>query len=71
MNVSPKRPHPTRQEWRYNGGMVIHEPRLWLPFIAVRFDGVRLGAFPTWGAARDALAESMGVGPVEMQEAAR
>jgi hypothetical protein len=40
--------------------MIIHEPRLWLPFIAVRFDGVRLGSYPTWGAARDELARCEG-----------
>ena len=53
-------PHPSRQEWRSAVGMIIHEPRLWLPFIAIRFDGVKLGSYPTWGAARDELARCEG-----------
>lgn len=49
-------PHPTRQEWRSPAGTIIHEPSLWLPFIVIRFDGVRLGGFPTWAAAREEMA---------------
>lgn len=49
-------PNPTRQEWRSAAGTIIHEPRLWLPYIVIRFDGVRLGGYPTWEAARDEMA---------------
>jgi hypothetical protein len=65
--MRPKTLEPSRTEWRLPGGLVIHEPSLWLPYIAVRSDGVRLGAFERWAQARDALAAGAGVG--EGQEA--
>jgi hypothetical protein len=49
--------------------MIIHEPRLWLPFIAIRFDGVKLGAYPTWGAARDERARCEEMLPADVRMA--
>lgn len=63
------RQHPTRQEWRSRAGVIIHEPRLWLPYIVIRFDGVKLGAYPTWAAAMDELARCEGELPERVQMA--
>jgi hypothetical protein len=60
-------PHPTRQEWRSPAGTIIHEPRLWLPYIVIRFDGVRLGGFPTWTAAREEMARCEATLPERVQ----
>jgi hypothetical protein len=55
---------PCRQEWRFPAGLIVHEPRLWLPYLAIRFDGVKIGAFVSWAGACDALQASAGVGGV-------
>jgi len=62
-------PSPSRQEWRSAVGTIIHVPKLWLPFIAIRFDGVKLGAYPTWGAARDELARCEEMLPADVRMA--
>jgi hypothetical protein len=64
MDTEPK---PSRQEWRFASGTIIHEPRLWLPYIVIRFDGVRLGGFPTWTAAREEMARCEATLPERVQ----
>ena len=62
-------PSPSRQEWRSAAGTIIHEPRLWLPFIVIRFDGVRLGGYPTWAAAQAEMARCEGELPESVRMA--
>lgn len=56
-------PAPTRAEYHVPGGTIVFTSRQWPPWIAIRFDGERMGARRSYGEAEELLAEYAGVDP--------
>lgn len=54
---SQRKPAPTRSEYHVPGGTIVFTSRQWPPFIAIRFDGQRMGARRTYQEAEELLAE--------------
>lgn len=64
-------PEPTRSEYDLPGrGTIVFSSAQWPPFIAIRQDGVRLGARRSYGEAEELLEQEMSGSDVVARRAA-